>query len=200
MAEFVDGFQLIADFEKSAAIFGSTRALPENPYYKEAQKLAGLLAKEGYTVITGGGPGIMEAGNRGAFEAGGESVGLNIELAEGQMMNKYVTRPLGFHYFFIRKTMFYFACSVYIFFPGGFGTLDEFFELVELVQTKKLGKKVLIITVGKDYWQPLFDWFKSEVYQKRKAIDEADLKIFQLADSSQEVLDIIRKNNNNERG
>lgn len=155
MAEFVDGFQFIADFKKAVDIFGSTRALPKSHYYQEARKLANLLAKEKYTVITGGGPDIMEAANLGAYEAGGESVGINIQLPEGQRMNNYVKSSIGFHYFFTRKVMFSFACQIYVFFPGGFGTLDEFFEMITLIQTKKLPKPVLVVAVGKEYW-PLY--------------------------------------------
>lgn len=193
MAEFVDGFQFIADFKKAVGIFGSTRTSVKDHYYQEARKLAKLLVKEKFAVITGGGPGIMEAANRGAFEGGGESVGINIQLPEGQRMNDYVKSPIGFHYFFSRKVMFSFACQIYVFFPGGFGTLDEFFEMVTLVQTKKLPQPVLIIAVGKEYWNPLFNWLKGEVCQKRKAINKRDLNIFQLADSAAEAFKIIKR-------
>jgi hypothetical protein len=193
MAEFVDGFQFITDFKRAVGIFGSTRASSKDHYYQEARKLAGLLAKEKFAVITGGGPGIMEAANRGAFEAGGESVGINIQLPEGQRMNDYVKSPIGFYHFFTRKVMFSFACQVYVFFPGGFGTLDEFFEMITLVQTKKLPKPVLIIAVGREYWGPLFSWLRKEVYQKRRAINKKDLEIFQLADSAKEAFKIIKK-------
>jgi len=193
MAEFIEGFHFLADFKKTVTIFGSTSFDLENKYYKEARKLGGLLAKGGYTVITGGGPGIMEAANRGAFEEGGDSVGINIELPEGQRMNQYVTKPAGFSYFFIRKVMLSFSSEAYVFFPGGFGTLDEFFEMVTLVQTKKLGKPVPIIVIGKEYWQPLFSWIKEEIYLKCKAVKEEDLKIFQLVDSVEEAYDIIKK-------
>lgn len=193
MAEFVDGFQFIADFKKAVGIFGSTRASSKDHYYQEARKLAKLLVKEKFSVITGGGPGIMEAANRGAFEAGGESVGINIQLPEGQRMNDYVKNSIGFHYFFTRKVMFSFACQAYVFFPGGFGTLDEFFEMITLVQTKKLPKPVVIIAVGKEYWLPLFNWLKEEVYQKRNAVNKKDLSIFQLVDSAEEAYKIIKK-------
>lgn len=193
MAEFIDGFHFIADFKKTVSIFGSTCFSSSNPYYQEARKLGKLLAKAGYAVITGGGPGIMEAANRGAFEAGGKSVGLNIQLPEGQRTNPYVKSPMGFHYFFTRKVMLSFASQAYIFFPGGFGTLDEFFEMVMLVQTKKFTRPVPIIAVGKEYWQPLFDWLKKEVYQKQKAIKKKDLEIFHLVDSAEEAFEIIKK-------
>ena len=193
MAEFIEGFQFIADFKKAVSVFGSTTCSPQNRYYKEARKMGQLLAKAGYTVITGGGPGIMEAANRGAFEMGGDSVGLNIQLPEGQRVNKYVKKPIGFNYFFTRKVMFSFASQAYIFFPGGFGTLDEFFEMVMLLQTKKLPRRVPIIAVGKDYWQPLFNWLEKEVYQNKKAIKKEDLKIFQLVDSAKEAFRVIQE-------
>jgi uncharacterized protein (TIGR00730 family) len=194
MAEFIEGFEFITDFKKkSATIWGATRFKEDDRYYQEARKLGFLLAKEGYTVVTGGGPGIMEAANRGASEAKGDSVGMNIQLPDQQRANKYVNRSAGFYYFFTRKVMMSMASSVYVFFPGGFGTLDEFFEMITLAQTKKLSHKVLIVVVGKDYWQPLFDWLKSEVYQKRNAINKKDLEIFNLVDSAQEALKIIKK-------
>ena len=193
MSEFVDGFQFLAGLKKAVAIFGSTRALPKDPYYQEARKLGRLLAKDNFAVVTGGGPGIMEAANLGAYEAGGESIGINIELPEGQRINDYVKKSISFHYFFTRKVMFSFACCAYVFFPGGFGTLDEFFEMITLVQTKKLPKPVPVIVVGKEYWGPLFNWLKEEVYQKRKAVNKKDLSIFQLVDSAEEAYKIIKK-------
>jgi uncharacterized protein (TIGR00730 family) len=192
MAEFIDGFHFLADLKRTITIFGSTSFTPKNNYYEEARKLGQLLAKGGFTVITGGGPGIMEAANRGAFEAKGESVGINIQLPDGQRMNKYVTKPIGFHYFFTRKVMLSFSSRAYVFFPGGFGTLDEFFEMITLVQTRKLAKPVPVIAVGKEYWQNLFDWLKSEVYLKQKAVKIEDLKIFQLVDSAKEAYQIIK--------
>ncbi len=192
MAEFIDGFHFLADLKKTITVFGSTSFLPKNIYYEEARKLGQLLAKSGFTVITGGGPGIMEAANRGAFEAGGESVGINIQLPEGQRMNKYVTKPIGFHYFFTRKVMLSFSSQAYVFFPGGFGTLDEFFEMITLVQTRKLAKPIPVIAVGKKYWKNLFDWLKSEVYLKQKSVNVKDLEIFQLVDSAEEAHRIIK--------
>ncbi|MEA3452941.1 MAG: TIGR00730 family Rossman fold protein [Patescibacteria group bacterium] len=193
MAEFVEGFHFIADFKKTITIFGSTSFPEENMYYKEARKLGKLLAKEGYGVITGGGPGIMEAGNRGAFEAGGESIGINIQLPGGQRMNPYVNKAIGFDHFFTRKVMLSFASRAYVFFPGGFGTLDEFFEMVTLIQTKKLVKPVPIVVIGKAYWEPLFTWIKEEVYGKQKAIKKEDMEIFHLVDSIEDAMKIIKK-------
>jgi uncharacterized protein (TIGR00730 family) len=192
MAEFIEGFHFLADLKKTITVFGSTSFDQENKYYKEARELGKLLAKGGYTVITGGGPGIMEAANRGAFEEGGESAGINIELPEGQRMNEYVTKSAGFNHFFTRKVMLSFSSEAYVFFPGGFGTLDEFFEMITLVQTKKLAKPVPIIVVGKEFWQPMFSWIKNEVYVKNQAIKKEDLEIFQLVDSAQEAYNIIK--------
>lgn len=198
--EFIKGFRFVSGLKKEVAIFGSTRASADNRYYLEARKLGNLSAQAGFTVITGGGPGIMEAGNRGAFEAGGESAGLNIELPDGQKMNKYVKKPIGFHYFFTRKVMLSFASRGYVFFPGGFGTLDEFFEIITLIQTKKLLRPPVVITVGKDYWGPLFLWLKNDVCNKWKAISPEDLKIFHLVDSAQEAFEIIQKHYANHYG
>ncbi len=196
MAEFIEGFEFITDFkDKSATVWGGTKVDPDDHYYKEAEKLGGFLAKEGYTVVSGGGPGIMEAANKGAYEANGNSVGINIQLPEGQRANSFANKKIGFHYFFTRKVMMSMASSVYVFFPGGFGTLDEFFEMVVLSQTQKFSHKVLIVAVGKEYWQPLFEWIKKEIYEKRKAIDEEDLEIFKIVDSAEEAMEIIKKNN-----
>ncbi len=195
MAEFIDGFEFITDFKKkSATIWGATRLSEDNYYYQEARKLGKLLAEQGYTVVTGGGPGIMEAANRGAYEAGGESVGMNIQLPEVQRANQYINKSIGFHYFFTRKVMMSMASSVYVFFPGGFGTLDEFFEMITLAQTGKLSHKVQIVVVGRDYWQCLFDWLEREAYQKMNAINKEDLNIFELVDSADEAIKIIKSN------
>ncbi|MBZ1348488.1 MAG: TIGR00730 family Rossman fold protein [Candidatus Nealsonbacteria bacterium] len=194
MAEFVDGFHFVADFKKTVGIFGSSRFSPNNPYYQEARKLARLLVKDKFTVFTGAGGGIMEAANRGAFELNGESVGMNVQLPKGQTMNKYVNRPISFYYFFTRKVMLSFGRCGYVFFPGGFGTLDEFFEMVTLVQTKKLPYHIPIIAISKSYWQPLFDWLEKEVYEKQRAISKQDLKSFHLVDSAEQAFRIIKKN------
>lgn len=193
IAEFIEGFNFIADIKKAVTVFGSTSIPRNHPYYKEAEKLGKLLVKEGYAVITGGGPGIMEAANKGAFKAGGVSIGMNIELPEGQRMNDYVTKPIGFHYFFVRKVMLSFSSDAYVFFPGGFGTLDEFFEMVTLLQTKKILKPVPIIAVKKDYWESLFDWLEEKVYKQLQAIKREDLQLFQIVDKSEEVIEILRK-------
>lgn len=195
MAEFIEGFEFISEIKKkSVTVFGAARFSEDSLEYQKARKLGELLSKEGYSVVSGGGPGIMEAANRGAFEAGGESIGITVQLPKEQETNKFVNKSIGFYYFFTRKMMMSFASSVYIFFPGGYGTLDEFFEMVMLVQTKKLSRPVIIITVGKDYWQPLFSWFKSELYKKRGTISEEDLSLFKLVDTVEEAVDYIIKN------
>jgi hypothetical protein len=193
MAELVEGFHFLGGLKKTITIFGSSRMSSDNPYYKEAEQLGELLAENKFTVITGGGPGIMKAANKGAYKKNGESVGINIQLPSGQRINKYVTKGIGFHYFFTRKLMLAFSSKAYVFFPGGFGTLDEFFEMVTLVQTKKLDHPVPIIVIGKDYWTPLFEWVKKELLIKQKAINEENLDIFQLVDSAEEAYDIIKK-------
>ncbi len=194
MAEFIEGFEFISGLnKKSVTVFGATRFSSDNPDYQKARKLGQLLSKEGYSVISGGGPGIMEAANRGAADVGGDSIGINIQLPEGQRTNIYVNKSTGFHYFFTRKVMMSFASSVYVFFPGGYGTLDEFFEMIMLLQTRKLSHPVTIVVVGKDYWQPLFDWLRSEVYEKQKAIDEKDLDLFKLVDTPEEAVEYIIK-------
>ena len=193
MSEFIDGYHFLADYKKTVTVFGSTSFTPDNKYYQEARKFGSAIAKKGYTIITGGGPGIMEAANRGAFEAGGDSLGINIELPQGQRVNKYVNKPIGFHYFFTRKVMLSFSSDAFIFFPGGFGTLDEFFEMVTLVQTRKLDRPVPIIAVGREYWTPLFNWLKTEVYEKHKAVKKEDLKIINIVDSADEAIKLLIK-------
>ena len=192
MAEFVSGFQFIGHLKKSVTIFGSARLKEENPYYQDARRLGYLLGKAGFEVITGGGPGIMEAANRGDFEATGKSIGLNIQLPFSQRMNKYVTRGIGFHYFFTRKVMLAAAAQAYVFFPGGFGTLDEFSEIITLIQTKKMAATPVIL-MGKDYWQPLLDWIENILYKKIEGVHGEDLKIYTLVSSPEEAVKIIKK-------
>lgn len=192
MAEFVDGFQFLGDLKKTVTFFGSARYQEGNRWYEEARKLGKMLAKGGFSVTTGGGPGIMEAGNRGAFEAGGESIGLNIQLPFEQRINKYVKKGVGFHYFFTRKVMLSYASQAYVFFPGGYGTLDEVFELLTLVQTHKIYEKIPIVIVGKEFWGPLDQWLKKEVLGKQKTIDASDLKLYHLVDTAEEAFKIIK--------
>ena len=190
MAEFVDGFQLIRTLHKTVSFFGSARFDENDHHYKEARDLAQKLGKAGYTVVTGGGPGIMEAGNRGAMDVKAPSVGLNIELPAEQRLNPYTTRSQGFHYFFTRKVMLSYAAQAYVFFPGGFGTLNELTELLMLVQTKKIDP-LPIVLVGKDFWSPFMKWIDEHVYQNHKAIDKEDMGIYHLAQSVDEAFEII---------
>lgn len=190
--EFTRGFYFLRNFELTATFFGSARASRDSKAYKQAEALAFLLSKDGFDIITGGGPGVMEAANKGAHEAGGRSGGINIQLPSEQRANKYISESEAFYYFFIRKVMLAFASEVYIFFPGGFGTLDEFFELATLVQTKKI-EPVPIILVGSDYWKPLFGWIEKELYGNRKAISKEDMKIYHLAKDADEAFQLIQK-------
>ncbi len=193
MAEMVDGWQFLADFKKTVSFFGSARFSEDNKWYKAAQELGKLCAEHGYGVVTGGGPGIMEGGNRGAYEAEGISIGLNIKLPFEQRINPYVNRDISFHYFFTRKTMLSFAAQAYVYFPGGFGTLDELFELITLIQTKKIEAHVPVIMLGKEFWSPLNDFIKTQLLEKFESIDEEDMKIYQIVDTPQEALEIILK-------
>ncbi len=163
---------------------GSLRIIP---YCKKAYDLGRLLAQEGYTVVTGGGPGVMEAGNHGAWDAGGNSVGLNIELPHEQRINPYVRRSTSFHYFFSRKVMLDFSAEAYIFFPGGFGTLDEFAELITLVQTGKVDTSVPIILFGRSFWEPLTDWMRTVMLKGLHTIAAKDLTIWTITDDLDEV-------------
>ena len=190
--EFANGFHFLQNYGKSATFFGSARCVAGDKHYEEAEKLAFLLAKDNFAVITGGGPGIMEAANKGASEVGGQSAGINIQLDHTQNVNPYVKESISFHYFFSRKVMLSFASEVYIFFPGGFGTLDEFFEMITLVQTRKIDP-IPIILVGKAYWSPLLKWIEKEVYQKRKNIDREDLKIYHLVKNANEAHRVVKR-------
>lgn len=191
MAEFVEGFQFLSETSREVTVFGSARFSPDNHWYKEAEKFGQLLAKHKFVAITGGGPGIMEAVNKGAFNAGGESIGLNIQLPSEQRTNKYVKKGRAFHYFFTRKVMMAASAQAYVFFPGGFGTLDEFLEMVVLIQTGK-AQKVPVVCVGRDFWSPLFDWIKKNVCEKYDAVDNADTKLYHLVDTAEEAFALIK--------
>jgi hypothetical protein len=195
MSEFVEGWTALADMRKSVTIFGSARFDENDPWYKEARKLGGILTDNGYSVITGGGPGIMEAANRGAAEGGGDgdSFGFNIKLPFEQRMNPYVEKGVGFHYFFVRKVMLAYSAQAYVYFPGGFGTLDELTELVTLVQTRKINVRIPMILVGKEFWSPFLAWIEKTVYAKYGAVDKEDMKIYHLVDTAEEAFAIIRK-------
>lgn len=191
MAEFVDGFHFISKFEKTVTFFGSARVSETDEHYRSAQKLAHMLAESGYTIVTGGGPGIMEAANKGAVEGGGVSVGLNIQLPFEQRINPYVKRGMAFNYFFTRKVMLAFSAQAYVFYPGGYGTLDEVFELITLRQTHKINPRIPIVLVGQDYWQPLCDWLVESVYKKHGAINEEELKLWSLVSTPEEAFEIV---------
>lgn len=192
MSEFVEGFQFLIGLKRTVTFFGSARTKPGSVYYKKAEELARRLTKAKFTVITGGGPGVMEAVNKGATLAGGESIGLNIQLPFEQRMNTYVKRGIGFHYFFTRKVILSFSAQAYVYFPGGFGTLDEFFEALTLVQTHKIYPLPLIL-VGKDYWSDLLKWMKTTMLIKEKTISKVDLDLVKITDDPKEVLAIINK-------
>lgn len=189
MSEFVDGFEMLSHVKNGISIFGASQAKQNSKYYKLAEKTAYLLAKRGYSVITGAGSGIMEAANKGAKKAGGESIGLNILIPTRQKPNKYLTEVMEFRYFFCRKVMFAKYSKAFVVFPGGFGTLDEFAEGITLVQTCKIDP-VPIILVGSKYWKGLLNWMKNTLL-KNKVIDKRDMKIFKVVDKPTEVLEIL---------
>ncbi|MFH1171192.1 MAG: TIGR00730 family Rossman fold protein [bacterium] len=186
MSEFVDGFEFLAGISRPVAIFGSAKTTRTSVYYAKALRLAKKLGKAGYSIITGGGPGIMEAANRGAYEAKAPSYGLNIQLPYEQRINKFVKRGMGFFYFFTRKTMLSMSAQAYIFFPGGYGTMDEFFTICTLMQTKKIETRPLIL-FGKEFWGAL-DQFIIERMIKDKSISDADTKLFIITDSVDEAI------------
>ena len=194
MGEFVEGFDELATLTRGIAIFGSARTEPEDEYYKAAQETAALLSREGFAVITGGGPGIMEAANRGAFEAGGLSVGCNIELPFEQSPNQYLTRSLTFKYFFVRKMMFVKYSLGFVIFPGGFGTLDELFEALTLIQTKKI-RDFPVILFGRNYWNGLLNWINDYILAQGK-VNANDVRLFQVTDSPSEVVEIMIRSQN----
>ncbi len=191
MAEFVDGFEFLYPLRKEVTLFGSARLGERTHWYKEAYKLAKILAQRGFTIITGGGPGIMEAGNRGAYEAGGESIGLDIELPEVQRRNPYIKRGIGFHYFFTRKVMLSASAQAYVFFPGGYGTLDEFFEIIMLIQTKKM-EPVPVVCVGKDFWAPLDMWIREMMVGKYDVVDPRDVHVYTIVDTAEEAFEMLK--------
>uniref|UniRef100_A0A832GMD7 Cytokinin riboside 5'-monophosphate phosphoribohydrolase n=1 Tax=Caldimicrobium thiodismutans TaxID=1653476 RepID=A0A832GMD7_9BACT len=191
MAEFVEGFEVLPKVYPGVTIFGSARTKPEDPDYQRALQLGKLLVKAGFSVITGGGPGIMEAANRGAAEAGGYSVGLNIKLPMEQEPNPYANVKLEFKYFFIRKVMLAKYSVAFVFFPGGFGTMDEMFEILTLVQTKKI-RPVPIVLVDKNYWKPLYNWFIKTLLPTNK-ISQVDLELFKILDEPEEIVNFIKE-------
>jgi uncharacterized protein (TIGR00730 family) len=192
MAEFVDGFEVLNNIGPCVSIFGSARTKPGTPYYEMAVKVASAFVEEGYGVITGGGPGIMEAGNKGAWIKGGESVGLNIDLPFEQHHNPFIApaHNLKHRYFFVRKVMFVKYAQAFVVLPGGFGTLDELFEVLTLVQTKKI-TRVPIVLVGKEFWQGLSDWIKSTMLERHHNVNPEDMNLFHINDDTDEAVRIV---------
>ncbi|PKN51168.1 MAG: TIGR00730 family Rossman fold protein [Deltaproteobacteria bacterium HGW-Deltaproteobacteria-13] len=191
MAEFVEGIETLSQVQNAVTIFGSARVKPDDIYYQKTENLARLLVKDGFNVITGGGPGIMEAANKGASEAGGKSVGLNIRLPFEQKPNPYANIHIDYKYFFVRKVMFVKYAVAYVILPGGFGTMDELFEALTLIQTRKI-KSFPLILMGREYWSGLIDWLKNTMMQEGK-INPSDLELIQIVDEPEEVVKLIKK-------
>jgi uncharacterized protein (TIGR00730 family) len=194
LSEFVEGYERMAAIGPCVSIFGSARTLPDNKYYSTAKEIAFLLTQKGYGVITGGGPGIMEAGNIGAKDGQGASVGLNIKLPFEQYPNPYIDydKSINFDYFFVRKVMFVKYSQGFVVMPGGFGTLDEFFEALTLIQTYKIGRFPIIL-VGKSFWEGLVDWIKKVILETENNINEEDMMLFSLVDTAEEAVEEIDK-------
>ena len=191
MSEFVEGFEVLSKVGKAVSIFGSSRTKPGTKYYKLAEEISYLLSKEGYAVITGSGPGLMEAANKGARRAKGQSIGLNIQLPMQQKPNKFVDLLLDFRYFFVRKVMFVKYAKAFVILPGGYGTLDEFTEAINLIQTQRISEFPVVL-FNKEYWQGMVDWLKDTVL-KNSCISKEDLNIFSVADTPKEVVSAINK-------
>ena len=192
MSEFVEGYEALHRIGPCVSIYGSARTGPETTVYKDAQKIASLLSESGYGVITGGGPGVMEAGNRGAHDTGGPSVGLNIELPFEQHENPYIDRDksIDFDYFFVRKVMFVKYSQGFIVMPGGFGTMDELFEALTLLQTGKLNSRPIVLYDSK-FWSGLVEWFKDTMLDKYKTISDTDPNLFSIVDTPEEAVKVI---------
>jgi uncharacterized protein (TIGR00730 family) len=190
MSEFVEGYEKMARIGPCVSVFGSARTDVENPYYQKAVETSRLLVQSGYGVITGGGPGIMEAGNKGATEGNGKSVGLNIVLPFEQSTNLYVNHPVDFDYFFVRKVMFVKYAQGFITFPGGFGTLDELFEALTLMQTKKIDYKPVVL-FGKAYWSGMVDWIEKIMLNAESNISLKDMDLLRMTDDPQEAVNFI---------
>ena len=194
MSEFVEGFETMSKIGPCVSVFGSARTKSDNKYYKQAEEIGYLLTQKGYGVITGGGPGIMEAANKGANRGEGKSVGLNIELPFEQSANLYIDNDklINFDYFFVRKVMFVKYAQGFIVLPGGVGTLDELFEAITLIQTDKIGKFPIVL-VGKIYWDGLIDWIKVVLLDKEKNISKEDLQLINIVETPEEAVEIIEK-------
>lgn len=191
VTEFVEGYQFLSDLKREVTILGSARLPSNNKYYKIAQELGQMLGKNGFTTITGGGPGIMEAGNKGAHEAGGESVGLNIQLPFEQRVNPYVNKAIGFYYFFTRKVMLTSPANAFVFFPGGFGTLDEFFEVIDYMELGHMGQSPVIL-VGKEFWEPLLDFLKKKSAAEAHSVSLEDIEKWHLVETAAEAFEFIK--------
>ncbi len=191
MSEFVEGFEVLSQLGKAVSIFGSSRMKPTNKYYKLTESTAYLLAKEGYAIITGSGPGVMEAANKGARRAKGHSVGLNIQLPLEQKPNKYVETLLDFRYFFVRKVMFVKYAKAFVIMPGGYGTLDEFSEAINLIQTQRI-PQFPVVLFDSEYWKGMLGWLKDMVL-KSGFISKDELNIFTVVDTPKEVVNVIKK-------
>jgi len=194
ISEFVEGYERMAKIGPCISVFGSARTKPDNKYYQQGVRVAKLLAEGGYGVITGGGPGIMEAGNKGAQQGGGKSVGLNIDLPFEQNHNPYIDQEhnLEFDYFFVRKVMFVKYAQGFVVLPGGFGTLDELFEALTLIQTKKINKRPVVL-IGREYWTGLVEWIKESMLGMENNISEVDLDLFGIVDSAEEAYEYIEE-------
>jgi len=190
MAEFVDSFETLSRVGSAVTVFGSARTRPKDPYYQATVELAKGLAKHDLAVITGGGPGIMEAANKGAAQGKGRSIGLNIELPHEQQGNRYANVPIHFHYFFSRKVCFVKYSVAFVFMPGGFGTLDEFYEVLTLVQTRRIPEFPLIL-FGRSHWEGLLKWMKYQLEDRTQYISKGDLDLVKIVDNPQEAIDII---------
>jgi len=188
--ELREAFQTISGFPKSVTFYGSARLQPGTEFYEKARRLGGMCCEAGFGVVTGGGPGIMQAGNQGTFEKCGSGIGYNIVLPFEQSANEYVTHGVDFEYFFTRKFSMNFTGEAYLCFPGGFGTLDEFFEILTLVQTKKV-QRVPIILVGKAFWQPIWDYSVNTLRDEFKTISPEDMELFQILDDEEEIMKVI---------
>ncbi len=191
MSEFVDGYQFLYDLKNEVTVLGSARFKPNNKYYKIAEEMGRLLAKHGLTTITGGGPGIMEAANKGAFEAGGESAGLNIQLPFEQRINPYVKQAIAFYYFFTRKVMLTSPANAFVYFPGGFGTMDEFFEVVDYMELGYMPRSPIVL-VGREFWQPLVDFVRKKSCREVNSVSESEVNYWHIVDTAEEAIEFIK--------
>lgn len=189
-AELSKGFEIVDKYRNTVSIFGSARFGEDNPHYQKAVEVSSALSKAGYVTVTGGGGGIMEAGNRGAFEAGGQTLGFNIKLPHEQVLNKYTTGAMPFNYFFTRKVILAYGATGYVYFPGGFGTLDELFEIVTLVQTRKIPAAPIIL-VGKEFWGDLDKFIRAHMRDGDKTISQGDENLYRITDDTEEIVRII---------